>query len=348
MMDFSAKSLKGLVSDVGTVFTRAKQYAEETIGTAEKTELDAQFESLADRADRTKLWTERIVSKTEAVLQPNPNTRYGDMIFDKIGPLKGERTRNLEALGTDMIDAGVEYGPGTVYGSALIKVGKAQQSLGGTEREFVANSDRNFVQPLRKFLDEDMRTITKERKILETKRLDLDAAKNRLRKAKTLESQTNSKLKPEMIAKEIDQAEHELRLAQEDFDRQIEITRLLLEGISAAHSNHVRCLNDFVTAQIAFYARCNQHMCDLQRELQSPGSALSSIRGQVNDLTSPSDEIKPSLPLGKRYAKALYDYESKDSSELSLMANEVIIVSHSSNLDTDVMIGERGFQLIIN
>ncbi|CAG2118443.1 unnamed protein product, partial [Medioppia subpectinata] len=59
-MDFSAKSFKGLVSDVGTVFTRAKQYAEETIGTAEKTELDAQFESLAERADRTKLWTERI------------------------------------------------------------------------------------------------------------------------------------------------------------------------------------------------------------------------------------------------------------------------------------------------
>jgi hypothetical protein len=31
------------------------------------------------------------------------------------------------------------------------------------------------------------------------------------------------------------QAEQELRLAQEDFDRQIEITRLLLEGISSGH-----------------------------------------------------------------------------------------------------------------
>ena len=49
------------------------QYAEETIGTAEKTELDAQFESLAERADKTKLWTEKIVAKTESVLQPNPS-----------------------------------------------------------------------------------------------------------------------------------------------------------------------------------------------------------------------------------------------------------------------------------
>ncbi len=83
------------------------------------------------------------------------------MIFEKLGPdNKKERMRNLEWLGADMIDAGIEFGPGTVYGSALIKVGKAQQSLGQTEREFVANSFRTFVQPLKKFLDEDMRTIT--------------------------------------------------------------------------------------------------------------------------------------------------------------------------------------------
>jgi len=83
------------------------------------------------------------------------------MIFEKLGPeSKKERMRNLEWLGADMIDAGIEFGPGTVYGSALIKVGKAQQNLGQTEREFVANSYRSFVQPLKKFLDEDMRTIT--------------------------------------------------------------------------------------------------------------------------------------------------------------------------------------------
>ena len=59
-----------------------------------------------------------------------------------------------------MIDAGIEFGPGTVYGSALIKVGKTQQNLGQTERNFVTGAYRGFVQPLRKFLDEDMKTIT--------------------------------------------------------------------------------------------------------------------------------------------------------------------------------------------
>lgn len=49
------------------------QYAEETIGTAERTELDNEYEKLAERADCYRQWTERIVSKLEAVIQPNPS-----------------------------------------------------------------------------------------------------------------------------------------------------------------------------------------------------------------------------------------------------------------------------------
>lgn len=117
-----------------------------------------------------------------------------EFVYEKIGPEKvpkKERLRNLEWLGNDMIDAGIDFGPGTVYGSALIKVGQAQQRLGQSERDFVTNAYRGFVEPLRKFLDEDMKTIMKERKILEQKRLDLDLCKNRLRKAKTMEAQNN-------------------------------------------------------------------------------------------------------------------------------------------------------------
>ena len=50
-----------------------KQYTEEKLGQAEKTELDAHFENLLQRADNTKLWTETILTHTEVVLQPNPS-----------------------------------------------------------------------------------------------------------------------------------------------------------------------------------------------------------------------------------------------------------------------------------
>ncbi|KAH9421089.1 Endophilin-B1 [Dermatophagoides pteronyssinus] len=302
-MDFSTKSLKNLVSDVTTVFTRAKQYAEETIGTAERTELDNEYEKLAERADCYRQWTERIVSKLEAVIQPNPNMRYGEMLIERtmgsnndLIKSRDNRLRNLEYLGNDMIDAGIAFGPTTLYGSALVKIGKHQTELGQAEKDFVQNSYRTIIIPLRKFLDEDMKTIAKERKVLETKRLDLDAAKSRLRKAKSQDSQNNPKLKPEMIENEIKEAERDLKHCQEEFDRQIEITKLLLEGITSAQANHVRCLNDFAQCQIEYYHQCFRHMANLQREINQPLSlsilndqSLSNGGTLMNDLKMTSN-----------------------------------------------------------
>ena len=49
------------------------QFTEEKLGQAEKTELDAHFENLLQRADKTRDWTDKMLKQTEAVLQPNPS-----------------------------------------------------------------------------------------------------------------------------------------------------------------------------------------------------------------------------------------------------------------------------------
>lgn len=49
------------------------QFTEEKLGTAEKTVLDAHFENLLVRAEKTKQWTEQIKRSTEALIQPNPS-----------------------------------------------------------------------------------------------------------------------------------------------------------------------------------------------------------------------------------------------------------------------------------
>lgn len=92
------------------------QLTEERFGTSEKTELDAHFEHLAERSDSTKLWTEKILGNTEAVLTPNIGNRVEDFLFDKIEKKKPNRLSNLEYLGIDMIEAGNDFGPGTAYG----------------------------------------------------------------------------------------------------------------------------------------------------------------------------------------------------------------------------------------
>ncbi|KAK1801369.1 hypothetical protein P4O66_023043, partial [Electrophorus voltai] len=397
-------------------------FTEEKLGQAEKTELDAHFESLLARADCTKNWTEKIYRQTEVLLQPNPSARIEEFLYEKLDRKVPYRATNGEILGQYMLEAAKEFGSGTPYGSTLIQVGDCQRRLGGAEREFLQTSAISFLTPLRNFLEGDWRTITKERRLLENLRLDLDACKARLKKAKAAEAKAAtvpdfhetrprnyvlsasasavsalcvcvSQLWTEEVEKVsvislpvyvtlllkptqlphcslqhcfpvtfnlacctiafvrccavtacvhtcIWQAEQELRAAQTEFDRQAEVTRLLLEGISSTHVNHLRCLHEFVEAQATYYGQCHHVMQELQKELRRryPNSFVvnpRSVRCPSLDPSStvPVNSLSPEVEAlqieevhppasGTRRAKVLYDYDAADTSELSLLADE--------------------------
>ncbi|XP_016354011.1 endophilin-B1-like isoform X2 [Sinocyclocheilus anshuiensis] len=347
-MDFNVKRL---AADAGTLFSRAVQFTEEKFGQAEKTELDAHLDNLLTRAESSKHWTEKILKQTEVLLQPNPNVRIEEFLYEKLDKKVPTRMNNHELLGQSMIDSGNEFGPGTAYGNALIKCGETEKQIGGAEREFIQSSAINFLTPFRNFLEGDFKTILKERKLLQNKRLDLDAAKTKLKKAKMADARAL--------------AEQDLKLTQSEFDRQAEITRLLLEGISSTHAHHLHCLNDFVEAQMTYYAQCYQYMVDLQKQLGSFPSAFSSNNNQSTASAAASVSV-PILPLsaplpatttnassgftelqnfsGSRKARVLYDYDAAGSNELSLLADEVIMVSSVPGMDSDWLMGERGNQ----
>ncbi|XP_034565994.1 endophilin-B2-like isoform X2 [Notolabrus celidotus] len=378
-MDFNVKKL---ACDAGVFFTRAVQFTEEKLGQAEKTELDAHLENLISRGDSTKNWTEKILRQTEILLQPNPSARIEEFIYDKLDKKLPSRTTNAELLGQFMLDAASEFGPETPYGSTLITVGEYQKRLGGAEREFLHTSATTFLTPLRNFLEGDWRTISKERRLLENRRLDLDICKARLKKAKQAEAKAAAapdfqETRPRnyvlsasasaLLSEEADKAEHELRIAQTEFDRQAEVTRLLLEGISSTHLNHLRCLHDFAEAQATYYAQSHHYMQDLQRELNrsansigAPNSSAAVCPSPVSSAfltgpASPGTAVSASsssrmltaeqaqLPVtGARKAKVLYDYDAHDSSELSLLADELITVYTVPGMDPDWLVGERG------
>ncbi|XP_071869778.1 SH3 domain containing GRB2 like, endophilin-B isoform X1 [Bombus fervidus] len=309
-------NVKKLVKDAGAALSRVVQLTEETLGTSEKTELDAHLEHLADRANATKTWTEKILRNMEAVLTPNPGNRIEDFFYEKIDKKKPNRLSNLEYVGMDMIEAGNDFGPGIAYGSALNKVGQCQQKLGQIQRNFIKDSANCYIQPLRKFLEGEMKTVTKEMSILENKRLDLDSCKNRVRKARSmLGQQSETGVSPEVL---LDQAERELRIAQSEFDRQAEIVKLLLEGVQSSQAGHLRCLHEFVEAQARYYAQCHATMQDLQRELAglSGGPYLPTTQSTSN--VSGNDD--------EQLARVLCDFSATNSEELSVVQNEVITV----------------------
>uniref|UniRef100_A0A8C4FEK6 Endophilin-B2 n=1 Tax=Dicentrarchus labrax TaxID=13489 RepID=A0A8C4FEK6_DICLA len=339
-MDFNVKKL---ASDAGVFFTRAVQFTEEKLGQAEKTELDPHLENLITRADGTKNWTEKILRQTEVLLQPNPSARIEEYIYDKLDKKLPSKATNAELLGQYMLEAANDFGPVTPYGSTLITVGEYQKRLGGAEREFLHTSATTFLTPLRNFLEGDWRTISKERRLLENRRLDLDICKARLKKAKQAEAKAAAapdfqETRPRnyvlsasasaLLSEEVDKSEHELRVAQTEFDRQAEVTRLLLEGISSTHLNHLRCLHDFAEAQATYYAQW------------FTGTTVSTSSGQRPSTLAMEQTQLPVT--GARKAKVLYDYDAHDSSELSLLADELITVYTVPGMDPDWLIGERG------
>ncbi|PKK24227.1 endophilin-B2 isoform X2 [Columba livia] len=389
-MDFNVKKL---ASDAGVFFSRAMQFTEEKLGQAEKTELDAHFENLLARADCTKNWTEKILRQTEVLLQPNPSARVEEFLYEKLDRKVPSRVTNGELLAQYMTEAANDFGPGTPYGKTLIKVGETQRRLGAAERDFIHSASINFLTPLRNFLEGDWRTISKERRILQNRRLDLDACKARLKKAKAAEAKAAAvpdfqETRPRnyilsasasaLWSDEVEKAEHELRLTQTEFDRQAEVTRLLLEGISSTHVNHLRCLHEFVESQTNYYAQCYQYMLDLQKQLgrfsgtfvgnaesTSPPPAAASppavaatlpavptipvvptivgVPNSVAESVLNPNEVKPPAS-GTRKARVLYDYEAADSTELALLADEMITVYSLPGMDPDWLIGERGNQ----
>ncbi|CAL8290122.1 unnamed protein product [Gadus morhua 'NCC'] len=295
--------LTRLAVDAGQFVNRAVQYTGETLGQAERTEFDANLEGLLALAETTKAWTDLIIAQTEVLLQPNPADRLEDRLYERLDWSALPRPRALELLGDTMTQAGVEVGPSTPYGTSLVRCGEAQKHMGEAERQFVQSVHIHFLSPLRSFSEGEYRALQYERRMLVNKRLDLDIAKTRLRKAHEAEAEArNLNSNPlgddyvshvsfmfsflrvkwlKMWAQEISQAEMELRICQSLFDRQAEMTRQLLEGISTTHIDQMRSLTDFVDAQAAYYAQCNQHTQDMHKELASIPALLCSNNWQA-------------------------------------------------------------------
>ena len=52
-----------------------------------------------------------------------------------------------------------------IIGSALIRVGQTEQALGEIEREYIRHAHDGMCGPLSRFLEGEMRNITRERKV---------------------------------------------------------------------------------------------------------------------------------------------------------------------------------------
>ena len=107
-----------------------------------------------------------------------------------------------------------------------------------------------------------------------------------------------------------------MRVAQADYDKQTEITRLLMEGLSAIQTNHLRHLKSYVEAQSKFYANCHQLMQDLNRELANT-EVLSEGETSMPILRPGIAASKPEEPPSYSYASQPGKVAANDSQQPS-------------------------------
>uniref|UniRef100_A0A3B3X3A4 BAR domain-containing protein n=1 Tax=Poecilia mexicana TaxID=48701 RepID=A0A3B3X3A4_9TELE len=284
----SVMDLTRLAVDAGQLINRAVQYTGESLGQADKTELDPGLEGLLAQADATKTWTDSIISQTEVLLQPSLGARLEDRLYEHLEWSAPPRPRAHELLGDQMTQTGLEIGSNTPYGTALIRCGEAQKQLGEAERKFAESTNIHFLTPLKSFTEGEYRAIQNERKMLVNKRLDLDVAKTSVCDTRSKNMTIFLCTMPSYVSCLCAKAEMELRICQSLFDHQSEITRRALEGISNTHINHMRSLADFVDGQASFFAQGNQHAQELQRQMSSafgtPGQSSGHQAAVKNQL----------------------------------------------------------------
>ncbi|TKS86900.1 Endophilin-B1 SH3 domain-containing GRB2-like protein B1 [Collichthys lucidus] len=289
--------LTRLAVDAGQFINRAVQYTEESLGQADKTELDPGLEELLTRADATKTWTDQIISQTEVLLQPNPGARLEDRLYEHLDWSVPPRPRAHEVLGDQMSQAGLEIGPNTPYGMALLRCGEVQKQLGEAEKKFVQSTNIHFLNPLRGFTEGEYRAIQDERKTLVNKRLDLDIAITRVRKAHEADREARN-LNANPI--EEDYLSHVSYMFS--FLR-VKWMKMWAQEIS--QTNHMRCLTDFVEAQACYFDQCNQHAQELQKHLASIPAFLcsnnwqSSVSNAVNQPSTSNHVANESVGLNQ-------------------------------------------------
>eukprot|EP00118_Oscarella_pearsei_P001045 m.6448 g.6448 ORF g.6448 m.6448 type:complete len:174 (+) comp15924_c0_seq1:69-590(+) len=107
-------------------FARAKQYTQEKIGSAEKTQYDVSFENLVLQANRTKEWTEKVVKGIEDILLPDSKFHFKDFFYDKL-TVRGNKTVSrptaATVFGQVLLDAGHDLGPESPFGEVVFSWG---------------------------------------------------------------------------------------------------------------------------------------------------------------------------------------------------------------------------------
>ncbi|CAJ0593905.1 unnamed protein product [Cylicocyclus nassatus] len=325
-------------------FNKANQYLSETVGAAEATKLDDQYNEMEKHIDTTYELISALIAGTNEYLQPNPATRAKMATMGAISKVRGTvktapypQTEGM--LADTMYKYGSALGDMSDLGKALLEAAEAYRHMADIKYQMEENVKHNFLDPLTHLQNNELKDVNHHRTKLKGRRLDYDCKKRQQRRDDELiqaeEKLEESKRLSEMamynvLSNDVEQVSQLRALvdAQLEFHRQ---TTQVLEGLQAQLSSRIKeatCRPR--TEHVPLPVLTNR--TPRSRSPATDGMSIGS-HGGYEQPAPYSNGAPPSMPPAaappmqqqqKPSAKAMFDFEAQNDGELNLKEGQIV------------------------
>uniref|UniRef100_A0A7E4V4T6 SH3 domain-containing GRB2-like protein n=1 Tax=Panagrellus redivivus TaxID=6233 RepID=A0A7E4V4T6_PANRE len=165
-------------------FNKANQYLSETVGAAEPTKLDDQYNEMERKVDVTYELISALVASTNEYLQPNPATRARMAAMGAVSKVRGTtksspypQTEGL--LSETMYKYGTTLGDDSNLGKALKDCSEAYRQMADIKYQLEDVVKHNFLDPITHLQNNELKEVMHHRTKLKGHRLDYDCKKRR-------------------------------------------------------------------------------------------------------------------------------------------------------------------------
>ncbi|KAE9418017.1 hypothetical protein Angca_007399 [Angiostrongylus cantonensis] len=339
-------------------FNKANQYLSETMGAAEPTKLDDQYNNMEKNIDLTYELISALVAGTNEYLQPNPATRAKMATMGAIskvrGTVKAEPYPQTEGMLSEIMHKyGSALGDSSDLGKALLDAAEAYRHMADIKYQMEENVKQNFIDPLTHLQNNELKDVNHHRTKLKGRRLDYDCKKRQQRRDEEMiqaeEKLEESKRLAEMamfnvLSNDVEQVSQLRALvdAQLDFHRQ---TVQILEGLQAQLADHLFISKGSGFSRVkesSYRPRAEHHplpvLSNRTPRSRSPATDSISMTEQPQSgfehpppysnggtsHTSGSNTNVSQAQQQKPSAKALFDFEVQNEGELNLKEGQVV------------------------
>ncbi|EDQ89786.1 uncharacterized protein MONBRDRAFT_36833 [Monosiga brevicollis MX1] len=303
-----------------------------------RTEYETDFQELIDQTEATRAAIQRLFKDVPVFLHPNPAARAKAAMgttYAKMRKTASERRypHHTGELATVLTKSAEEFPPDSGFGQAMRHVGEALQKICEAHHEMDDDVMQHLLAPIKETQDGVLKDLAKERKKMESRRLDYDYKKRKIETGKS--SFTNDDVKQ----------------AEEKFAASREIYENSMLNFLDNDSEQVGQLQAFVNAYLNV---ARQSVAALEEAQEALAETLSDVQSRPRREPRPQstynfddddddddydDDDARDIPAGTGpCCIAAYDFEAEAEGELSFAEGQTIRLL--SRLDENWLEGE--------